>query len=791
KSFEYQRAIVIVMDKEGNFIAGYAINTLDWQQNRWSLDSFIDAVSTDNLIFFTGDIWDEVVGVDELAGRSRRITVNIRDVTPDITRLEYDFRFSNISGEVVELTGSTSYAGNSDILFTILRKREGPKTAEVKVRGYIISDPEHVVWPSGNLWQFDIKIAEVLSDPTGSLHVGDQVFVEVHLHKGAQLIDFPETGPEKGDHVEVYGRYFGELWAEEEGHYAKKIEGELVNVGIVFVRTNGHDTSDVITDIGKWRKILDDVSRYYLRQSRGTLLMQFRLYPIDNNEKGGGEEISAYNFGWNYLFHPGRSQLAKDLVRFIDSDVDFKEFDYTRDFGRGIIVFIILDRHDALRDWDGDVVGIFCGGSPVPLIPECESVYLDGGAFHADETAFDVIIIDDGLSWDKLTRFILAHELGHWLGDLFESSEWSPSFKLAPSLPDLPDARYELMDNDDFSDVHMGIRSLSSITRFWLGWISYVDYEREQFLNSPLTIRALSELRIGDTHPRILMGKDEWVVIDYRARIDLPTTDALVAYKVKKVCFIRRCELEVSTLDNQTSVSKGTVLRLDEYNLKVEVLKIEKDKQVEVKIEKAGRRNLSGISIYVASSAAPIAQEGITLEPYIDIDLHAYTIDGRHVGVNYQTGEYENEILGSVSSGDNLHSEWILVPTDFQVVFIVKLKVQHSIPYQNLTLALEAIKLDENGERFTSELLVLNASQSDMERGIRASTTIDLTVEILLIGDINGDGFVDYKDLAVLGASYGRHEDEPMFNPLADLNGDSVVDYKDLAILGANYGKRR
>jgi len=56
-------------------------------------------------------------------------------------------------------------------------------------------------------------------------------------------------------------------------------------------------------------------------------------------------------------------------------------------------------------------------------------------------------------------------------------------------------------------------------------------------------------------------------------------------------------------------------------------------------------------------------------------------------------------------------------------------------------------------------------------------------------GDITGDGIVDYKDLAVLGASYGKHEGDPDFSPLADLNNDGVVDYKDLAILGANYEK--
>jgi hypothetical protein len=60
----------------------------------------------------------------------------------------------------------------------------------------------------------------------------------------------------------------------------------------------------------------------------------------------------------------------------------------------------------------------------------------------------------------------------------------------------------------------------------------------------------------------------------------------------------------------------------------------------------------------------------------------------------------------------------------------------------------------------------------------------------LLLGDINGDGIVDYKDLAILAIAYGSKKGDPNFNPLADLNNDSIIDYKDLAILASNYGKK-
>jgi hypothetical protein len=60
-------------------------------------------------------------------------------------------------------------------------------------------------------------------------------------------------------------------------------------------------------------------------------------------------------------------------------------------------------------------------------------------------------------------------------------------------------------------------------------------------------------------------------------------------------------------------------------------------------------------------------------------------------------------------------------------------------------------------------------------------------VDPTYFADINKDGIVDYKDLAVLAASYGKSVGEPGFNPEADLNGDGLIDYKDLAILAFRY----
>ena len=58
--------------------------------------------------------------------------------------------------------------------------------------------------------------------------------------------------------------------------------------------------------------------------------------------------------------------------------------------------------------------------------------------------------------------------------------------------------------------------------------------------------------------------------------------------------------------------------------------------------------------------------------PLPDIDLHAYDDQGRHVGLDYETGEYETEIPGADFSGDLKDAEeWIYVPEGTNVRFEV------------------------------------------------------------------------------------------------------------------------
>jgi hypothetical protein len=56
------------------------------------------------------------------------------------------------------------------------------------------------------------------------------------------------------------------------------------------------------------------------------------------------------------------------------------------------------------------------------------------------------------------------------------------------------------------------------------------------------------------------------------------------------------------------------------------------------------------------------------------------------------------------------------------------------------------------------------------------------------LGDVNRDGKIDMKDIALISRAYGSRPGDPNWNPDADLNGDGIIDDKDLAIARAHFG---
>jgi hypothetical protein len=68
------------------------------------------------------------------------------------------------------------------------------------------------------------------------------------------------------------------------------------------------------------------------------------------------------------------------------------------------------------------------------------------------------------------------------------------------------------------------------------------------------------------------------------------------------------------------------------------------------------------------------------------------------------------------------------------------------------------------------------------------SNSEDGSVQIRLIGDLNGDSVVDLYDAIILANAFGSTQSAPNWNPDADINGDGVVDIFDAIILISHIG---
>ncbi len=71
------------------------------------------------------------------------------------------------------------------------------------------------------------------------------------------------------------------------------------------------------------------------------------------------------------------------------------------------------------------------------------------------------------------------------------------------------------------------------------------------------------------------------------------------------------------------------------------------------------------------------------------------------------------------------------------------------------------------------------------------NTLADGTVNVRMVGDVNGDNKVDIKDLVAVIPSFGASPLHPNWNPLADLNLDNVINMRDIGLIAKNFGRIR
>lgn len=674
---------------------------------------------------------------------------------------------------------------------------------DVKFRGVVVDKDVNPARDPSTIWF--IKVDEVLQ--------GHQYVVTGQEYQVLWCFPCPQgiriDDAKIGDKIEVLASYDLEnrlIQLSESYHYLKVLQRPqtVVNVGVVLVTTGVAGVS-YLSKVGEWKKAINMVRDFYYEQSGGNLWMNIELYPESNRDKQPDQQIETYQFNqcgeWKQSYYnlPRDDDLAEDLAKCVDAFIDFTRFDYREQNGMGIVAFIILDRN-VMKDADG----VFCGGSSDPIWGGCVGDK-DNGAdeFKADGTNFDLIVIDNSTARFAVT---LAHELGHWLGDLYQGLklgiaslpdlyEWDViqclmrGYSIAKGVYDPDIMAVPMYHSDNYIVAHLG-----SFTRVWLGWNAFQDYD----LPAEIVLKKPEHYKYGESIPRIILRKlvrpFKWLLLDMSEK----TLIRGVWLTVEETVVCGGGDLDerlVQPVDNVIPLVEGYELSLPDYGIKLKVLEYKAGEHVRLRIEKYVMRNFKGMSLRdVAIGGMQSRPTFIRQKQQVDLDLHAYTLDGRHVGMNYQTNTYEAQIDGAIYSGPAPHAEWILVPDNIPVLFVVTVNANTSVPPNtNITVTLQSMIYDAYGTFHLSNLtdVTIQPTSLTLQRFEISSQQGHPTVLVRVEGDVDGNGAVDLIDLTLLARSYGSKRGEALYNAAADLNSDGYVDLTDLSILARNYGRRR
>jgi hypothetical protein len=271
----------------------------------------------------------------------------------------------------------------------------------------------------------------------------------------------------------------------------------------------------------EWDDILKGVVEFYIRESDNHLRINYKYYPASNNDKGEDQQMDFIYCQLNNKYYDAQGRILynkiydmakENLIPCVKDFVNFQEYDYKEPYGKGIIVFIIVDREGIDPERGEEIKGTFVNDNN------------DDGTkdFVDDNTNFDLITI----FWSGIEMSTIIHELGHWLGDYFQGVKWNIA-----SLPDLRDWKCPVFKGW-YYDV-MGDKealALGSFNRVWLGWNSFRDYE----LGSIIRIKIPRLYKIGEEIPSIVLSRDIFGRVAERLIFDLYTSvlDYLVYTKI-------------------------------------------------------------------------------------------------------------------------------------------------------------------------------------------------------------------------------------------------------------------
>jgi len=545
---------------------------------------------------------------------------------------------------------------------------------------------------------------------------GDSGWVDIHEPRGDNFIDFTvnNTGGDWTYKFEFRKDGGENIWEDSCGeagvpgkscdqntdtgivyHKVLRFKNKApVNVNVIFVKPDGYSGSE--DDVGTYIQWLEEIKEYYKINSYGAINLNLSQSNNGNWYKLP-EKISWYNNNAVYAtfsdsmghyYRYGISApytLARDTIEALDQITNYDDFD---------INLIIYKPNIKLSGLFVESYVDFGRAQAIPINYTTQT--FDG----KPDTARNWIIIS---SRDDKGKKTFAHELGHQMGSLHHL--------INPDLYQGGDVgNWDIMDNS-FS-------YMSSFSKVWAGWLNY----REETEFKDYEIYPLDSLNLGDEviifKPYSNNSNSAYYIFEYRRAIGFDQflnnsqnkvnennpNGVIVIYKVTNGRNIHGTE---NRLTNENEIDQYTVNILNNNDISAEDPSIYNEvRNISDLIYKreglvangfyydefkylnfSEVKNPDGISAIINVKEEYIYnKKGAVIIPGNNIDsaygspseninkpglsLHAYSDDGKHVGMNYLTGKYEMQIPGARASGvqPNGH-EWIIVPENVNVKY--------------------------------------------------------------------------------------------------------------------------
>jgi len=305
---------------------------------------------------------------------------------------------------------------------------------------------------------------------------------------------------------------------------------------------------------------------------------------------------------------------------------------------------------------------------------------------------------------------------------------------------------------------------IMSYNKEWAGWLTYDTINKGSYGEIPDSITLLKDMNLGDKVYRYEADTKavQYYIFEGRQPPDgiaednlmpssgyCPNDDydyelsgakGILLYKVAPKGWVYSVPNQILPWfdwinENKVTLTPGETYLDDEAQVKFTAL--ERGGQLYVDISANPLSSRKVISLFDTSweiADVLIQSEPVPSQWHFDLDLHAYTYDGREIGMDYATGEYKVQVADAKTTFDTPGGgpEWISLPEDENVYCVIdptparEWADEIDVSVENVKVTWEIVYYNEEGTRKESEPITLDISLDEPTAlGLTASINIE------------------------------------------------------------------